>query len=151
MLTRWGAFVYRRRRLVLALSGLSLPLAILLMVAAAGPLSSSGFVDDQSESQRVAGQLADEFGRGREQLVVIFDGSGPVNQNAVETALAPVAADPRVAQVLTTWNTGNPAFVSDDGQSTYAVALLTVQNDEAKDLMKDLRPSVEALAAPAGY
>lgn len=155
MLTRWGEFVDRRSKLVLALSAGSMIAAILLMILAAGPLSSSGFVDRNSESQQVARQLADEFGRGREQLIFIFDGPGPANDPAaratIEAALAPVAADPRVARVLTTWNTGNPAFVSYDGKSTYAVALLDVEEDAGIKAMKDLAPGVEAAVAGAGY
>lgn len=155
MLTRWGYFVYRRRRLVLALSGLSLLLAIALMIAGAGTLSSSGFVDRQSESQRVAQRLSDEFGRGQEQIVFIFDGEGAVTEDAsraaIEAALAPVAADPRVAQVLTTWNTGNPAFVSTDGRSAYAVAQLDVTGDDAKAALDDFAPVVERAVEPAGY
>ena len=155
MLSSWGSFVYRRRRLVVALSGLSLVAAILLMVFAAGSLSSSGFVDKQSESQQVAAQLADDFGRGREQLVFIFDGtisvSDPTVQATIESALQPVIADPRVTQVLTTWNTGNPAFVSHDGKSTFAVALLNVEDDEALDLMDALSPLVAKSVEPAGF
>ncbi len=154
MLSSWGSFVYRRRRSVVALSGLSLVAALLLMIFAAGSLSSSGFVDRQSESQQVAAQLADEFGRGREQLVFIFDGTVPVNdasvQAAIEHALEPVNSDPRVTQVLTTWNTGNPAFISHDGKSTYAVALLNVEDDEAIALMNELSPLVAGEVESAG-
>lgn len=154
MLTRWGSFIYRRRTPVLALSLLSMVLAIVAMAALAGPLSSSGFVDGNSESQRVARQLADDFGRGREQIVILFDANAPLSDPAtranVDAALAPLRSDPRVSQVLTAWNGGSQAFVSEDGRSTYAVALLTVQDDDAETALNDLTPGLREAAAASG-
>ena len=73
MLNRWGSFVYRRRRLVVALSGLAFIVAIVAMIAAGGSLSSGGFNNPHSESSKVTDQLVSTFGRGRSQMVFIFD------------------------------------------------------------------------------
>ena len=154
MFHRWSSFVFRRSKLVLALSGLSLIIAIAGMITAGGALSSSGFVDPSSESSKVTEQLANDFGRGREQLIFIFDAGKPVSdpsvQTRVEQAVAPVAADGRVAQVLTAWSGGSPAFIAKDGNSTYAVALLNVADDDAATTLDDLLPKVKAIADPAG-
>ncbi len=153
MLARWGSTLYGRRRLVLALSSLGLITAIVLMVVAGGSLSSSGFVDDGSESAQVDRRLADEFGRGKNSLVFIFDAGRPVTDPAVragvETALAPIAADQRVVRVLTTWNTGNPRYVSNDGRSTYAVALLNAGDETAQSALPSWRDAVVNAAKPA--
>src|SRR3954465_3843416 len=120
-MTAWGAFLYRSRKLVLILSGLSLLVVIGLMATVAPNLSSEGFVDDGAESARVDQTLARAFGRGGDAFVFIFDAAGPVSdpavRAAVENAIAPLQSDERISQVLTTWNTGNPAFVSHDGSS----------------------------------
>ncbi|HEY7031055.1 MAG TPA: MMPL family transporter [Thermomicrobiales bacterium] len=154
MFARWGFSLYRNRKLALALSGLGLVASIVLMVAVGGSLSSSGFANDHAESARVDRQLADEFGRGRTSIVFIFDAGRPVSDPAVragvEAALAPLAHDQRVVQVLTTWSTGNPRFVSNDGQSTYAVALLNASDDEAQKGLDGWRDDVAAAAKPAG-
>jgi len=154
MLTRWGSFVYRRRRLVLALSGFSFILAIVGMIAFGGALSSNGFNDPNSESSRVTGQLAADFGRGHDQMIFILDTGRPVTDAAVKAqvqqALAPLAADSRVAQVLTAWQGGSKAFISNDGKSTYAVALLNVADDKADQALADLRPQVETAAKANG-
>src|SRR5947208_3262596 len=154
MLHRWSSVVFRRRRLVLALSGLSLVVAIVAMIAAGGKLSSGGFNNPHSESSKVTDQLATTFGRGRSQIVFIFDAGKPVSDPAVrsevEAALAPLSNDSRIAQLLTTWNSSNPAYVSKDGKSTYAVALLNVPDDDAGKVLDDTRPQVESLAKAQG-
>jgi uncharacterized membrane protein YdfJ with MMPL/SSD domain len=151
MMARWGLFLYSSRKLVLALSGLSLVVVIAVMAMVAPDLSSEGFVDDASESARVEEQLATEFGRGEDAFVFIFDAGRPVDEpgvrEGVEGAVAPLTRDARVTRVLTTWNTGNPAFVSHDGMSTYAVAQLAPGEEVATD---DLLPLVEPGAEAAG-
>ena len=133
MLARWGTVVCARQRLVLLLSAVALVGSI---AAIAASLSSSGFIDTASESARVNRQLADDFGRGRSSLVFLFDAGRPVADAAVraevEAALAPLAADERVARVATTWNTANPRMFSTDGTSTYGVALLDLEADAAQ-------------------
>ncbi|MGH2562457.1 MAG: MMPL family transporter [Thermomicrobiales bacterium] len=154
MLARWGYALYRFRKPVLALSGLGMILSLVVLATVAPDLSSEGFVDDEAESSRVDRMLAEEFGRGDESLVFILDADQPVadpaTRSAVEAALAPAVADERVTRVLTTWNTGNPAFVSHDGQSTYAVAILAPGTDD-EEALDDLRDAVGGSAAAAGF
>ena len=119
MLNRWGSFVYRHHRLVVAISGLSFVLAIIGLVAFSGALSSNGFNDPNAQSSKVTDQLAADFGRGRDSLIFILDTGRPVSDPAVQAnvqqALAPLSADSRIAQVVTAWQGGSKAFVSNDG------------------------------------
>jgi trehalose monomycolate/heme transporter len=130
MLTRWGSFVYARRRLVLVLSGASLVLAIALMTIVSPSLISTGWVSGDAESSRVEQSLVDDFDRGDESIIFLFDSTEPVadpaTRSAIETAIAPLFDDSRVARVLTPWNGGNENFISENGQSAYAVAILNV-------------------------
>ena len=75
MFSRWGAFVYRHRRIVLVL-------AIVVGIAAsfgagraASVLSAGGWLDPDSESAAVADRLADEFGAGRGALIAVYRGA----------------------------------------------------------------------------
>ena len=99
MMARWGFFLYSSRKLVMALSGLSLVAVIVLMATVAPTLESDGFVDEESESARVERALAEEFGRGEDAVVFIFDAERPVSdpavRAAVEGALAPLARSRR--------------------------------------------------------
>jgi RND superfamily putative drug exporter len=154
MLARWGRFLYLRRTLVLVLSAIGLVASIAAIALAGASLSSAGFIDEEAESARIDALLAEEFGRGGDALVFLFDAGRPVVDPAirpqVEAALAPLADVPRVARVLTTWNTGNPGFVSLDGDATYAVAQLTPGDELTAAELEGLRARVEEPAAAAG-
>ena len=132
------------------LSVLGLVVSIVLLATVAPDLSSEGFVDENAESARVEGVL-EEFGRGGDSIVFLFDAEQPVSDPAVraaiEGALAPLDGDDRLSAVLTTWNTGNPGFVSTDGMSTYAVAQIAPDADVVPD---DIAPEVESAAEAAG-
>ena len=154
MLNSWGAFVARKPRLVLGVSGIVLILAIALMASSSPSLTSSGFVDENAESSRVEQSLIDDFGLGAESLVFIFDGDQPVEspeyRAAFETAIVPLEADPHVTQVLTPWDGGGRQFVSFDGQSAFAVALMGGDADEVEAILPGLRSATEASAAAVG-
>ena len=150
MLSRWGSLLYARRKLVLMLSALGLIFSIVLLATVAPDLSSEGFVDENAESARVEDAL-EEFGRGGDSIVFLFDAEQPVGdpavRTAIEEALAPLAGDDRLSSVLTTWNTGNPGFVSTEGMSTYAVAQIAPDAEVVPD---DIAPAVESAAEAAG-
>jgi uncharacterized membrane protein YdfJ with MMPL/SSD domain len=154
MLRRWGSFVFNHRKLVLGISGFSLVLAIVSMITIAPGLTSGGFVSDDAESSRVDQQLVDEFGRGNQSVIYIFDAEVPIDtpavRAAIEAAVAPLAADPIVQRVLTPWSGGSPGFISTDGESAYTVALLDATAEEAEEALPHLRQVVEEAAAPAG-
>ena len=101
MFSRWGAFVYRHRRIVLVF-------AIVVGIAAsfgagraASVLSAGGWLDPDSESAAVADRLADEFGAGRGALIAVYRGAdgadarGAAFQAAIAASLADIAKDSR--------------------------------------------------------
>lgn len=105
-MARWGRTLVARRIPVLVLAALALLASVVALVTVGPALSSDGFIDEAAESARVDAQLADEFGRGGEAIVFLFDADRPVAEpavrEAVEAALAPLGGDPRVTRVLTT-------------------------------------------------
>jgi RND superfamily putative drug exporter len=151
--TRWGAFVYRFRRPV-ALLSLVLGLAALPLAAgASAQLSSGGWLDNSSESSRVADRLAAEFGAGRSSLIAVFrsddlgEATSAEYQAAVATALHEVAADERVTGLVGYAQTRDARFVSDDRTATYVVIQLDLTNEESVEAVEPIR---ELIHAPAG-
>src|SRR5215210_2765720 len=150
---RWGAFVYRFRRIV-AVSAIILGVASLAFAAqASGELSSGGWLDKSAESSTVADRLAKEFGAGRSSGGALFrstDGADATSQPfqaGIATALADVRTDPRVSGIVGYTQTGDRRFVSTDARASYAVIELTLTNEESVDAVDDLRAKI---AAPAG-
>ena len=137
MFSAWGAFVYRHRRAV-ALISVALALATFPLAGLAqGVLSSGGWLVRGSESAEVLDRLAEDFGEGRSNIVVLFraegaDASSPEVQDKVAASLSSLAADtdgPATA-VITYRTAGNDArFISDDGTKTYAVVLLDATDE----------------------
>lgn len=128
MFATWGRMLAAHRRLVALISIVTMVAAVLALVTVAPDLSADGFISEDAESARVDRILAEEFGHGSDSLVFLFDAPRPVSEpairRAVEASLTPVSGDALFSEVLTTWSTGNPRFVSNDGTATYAVALI---------------------------
>jgi RND superfamily putative drug exporter len=153
MFSRWGAFVYRHRRVV---AGLALVLAIAslpLAAQATGALSSGGWLDPGSEAAKVSNRLATEFAAGRSSLIVLYrapDGTradSPAFQEQVEASLAALRTDGRVAGIVDYSSTGAPRFLSSDGTATYAVVELTLTDEQSVGALDDLRSKI---STPAG-
>jgi RND superfamily putative drug exporter len=145
---RWGAFVYRFRRIVAVLA-LALGLASIAIASqAAGELSSGGWLDRNSESAHVSDRLASDFGAGRSNLIALFRASGPVDaaspqfQQAVTMALADVATDPRVSRIVGYAETGDRRFISTDETASYAVIDLEVTAEESVEAVDSLRAKI---------
>src|SRR5688572_28801316 len=75
MFTRWGAFVYRFRRLIAILAVVLAVLSGSLASQVTGTLSAGGWTDPDSESAAVARRLEDEFGAGGGAIVALFQGA----------------------------------------------------------------------------
>ena len=155
MFIRWGAFVYRHRRIVafamLAIALISLPFA----VKAPGELRAGGWLDPGSESAHVADRLAADFGSGKSSLIVLFrsdapgaDATSPAFQQAIATTVAGVKADPSVAGVIGYAETGDKRFISTDGTSAYVLLNLNVTDEDSVAIYPDLRARLQA---PTGY
>jgi putative drug exporter of the RND superfamily len=130
MLERLARSLLRRRWAVLA--------ATLVVVVAAGALGGSaitrlksgGFDDPGAESTRAAKVLADEFGTGDPNLVLLVTAKGgQVDDPAVAAAgkalTRRLAAEPDLAQVVSYWATGAPALKSTDGSQALVLGRIT--------------------------
>src|SRR5829696_1365120 len=137
MLERLARFLLRRRWAVLA--------ATLVVVVAAGAfggsaitrLKSGGFDDPDAESTRAAKVLADEFGTGDPNLVLLVTAKGgrvddPAVAAAGEALTRRLAAEPDLAQVVSYWATGAPALKSTDGSQALVLGRIT-GDDEGLD------------------
>ncbi len=155
MFSRWGAFVYRRRRAVLlvmlVLAGTAAPLA----AGTADQLSAGGWLDKDSESARVAQRLETEFGAGRSAFLALFradapgaDARGADFQAAIATTLAELGADSRVSAITGYAETHDDRFISTAGDAAYVVIGLNLTDDEAVGEVGELE---ELLTPPAGY
>ena len=155
MFSRWGAFVYRRRRIVLlvmlALAAVAAPLAS----GTASQLSSGGWLDKNSESATVASRLESEFGGGRSAFIALFRADAPgadakssVFQAAIATTLADVKTDSRVSGVTGYAETHDDRFVSIAGDAAYVVIGLNMSDDQSVGAVDSIQ---RKLAKAAGY
>ncbi len=153
MFARWGRFVYRRRRWVAAIAVVAAAVSLLFASQTSSVLSTGGWYDPSSQSQKVAAQLASDFGQGGSSVVVLFnapgrtDAASPAFQGQLAQALAPLKSDARVASVVGYAQTGSSAFVSKSGDAAWALVKLNVSDDKAISVVDDIRKEI---ATPAG-
>ncbi len=153
MFSRWGAFVYRTRRVIVVASVIVAVAMGFFATNASSHLSSGGWLDPGSESARVADRLAADFGSGRSTVVVLFRGAPGADataadfQAAIATTLAGVKSGADVAGVVGFAQTGDRRFISTNGHAAYAVIELTVTDDQSVALVDGIRAR---LAPPAG-
>jgi RND superfamily putative drug exporter len=155
MFSRWGAFVYRRRRFVLlvmlVLAGAAAPLAS----STAGELTAGGWLDPKSESAAVAERLETEFGGGRTAFIALFhsttpgaDATSPEFQAAIEETVAPIRDEPGVSAVTGYAETQDDRFISVEGDAAYVVIGLDMTDDESVEAVDRFESK---LTPPAGY
>ena len=148
MFSRWGAFVYRFRRIVLVLAIVLGGAASTLAGQAAGELSAGGWLDPNSESQAVADRLSRDFGGGRGTLVPIFvgpagtDATSPAFQAQVARSLGDLKAHPDVENVVGFAETGDRRFISEDGDSAYVVVGLRITDEESVAKLDELEGTI---------
>jgi RND superfamily putative drug exporter len=154
MFTRWGAFVYRFRRLFVA-GAVAFAVAMSFFgVNASSHLSSGGWLDTTSESAHVDERLAAEFGGGKSSIIALFrstttsDASAPAFQAAIAQTVAPLAADPNVNGIIGYAQTKDARFLSTAGSATYVIIQLKVTDEQSVDLVAGIRAK---LSAPAGF
>ena len=145
LFTRWGAFVYRFRKVISILTLILAVGALVLSSQTAGALSAGGWTDPDSESVVVSDRLADEFAAGRGSIVAVFrgetgaDARSPEFQAMVAGSLAGLAEDDRVNALIGWEQTRDDRFISTDGASAYVLVDLAITDEEAVDLMPELR------------
>ncbi|MBX6750027.1 MAG: MMPL family transporter [Micromonosporaceae bacterium] len=132
MLYRYGAFVARRARLLLALAALLMVGAAVLGAGAFGKLRNGGFEDPASPSSRAEQLIESEFGGRLNLVLMVTPTAGTVDDPAVRAdgvALSEaLAAEPYVSEVVSYFTTPAPALRSEGG--TDALVLARVEGDE---------------------
>ncbi|MEU8799645.1 MMPL family transporter [Spirillospora sp. NPDC048819] len=159
MFDRWGRWVHRRRRWILAVAGAALVFAGVWGTGVFGALTSSGGFDTPGSESAKAAQIAErDLGRDAADVVILYQGGttvdDPAYRAAVERALSGLPAD-KVAGTATYWTTRSPQFVSQDRTATYAVLELAGADQEARDsayesIRDDLTEVGGGLTAKAG-
>jgi uncharacterized membrane protein YdfJ with MMPL/SSD domain len=155
MFTRWGGFVYRRRRWVLVLAIVAAGAFGSLSAGVADNLSTGGWLDPNSESARVSDRLEAEFGGGRSAFIALFRSTEPGAdarsaqfQDAIASSLAPVLDVEGVTGLTGYAETGDDRFISTDGDTAYVVIGLDTDEDGSLELVKPVRA---AIADSDGY
>ena len=155
MFTRWGAFVYRFRRPVALLAVVVALAAASLATQTSSALSSGGWLDLSSESADVSARLDTQFGAGKSALIAVFRSGRPAAdaasaefQGAIATAVAGLADDPRVSDVVGYAETQDGRFISGAGDSAYVVIQLNLTDEDSVAAVDDIRA---AIVPPAGY
>src|SRR3989454_7488094 len=151
MLAAWGRFVFRRRWWVLGISGLLL-VASAVIAAQGGKLGSGGLITT-SESGKASQFIERELPRaGGSTFTLIFasptlDAKSPEFRAAVEAALAPLRADPRIASIMTPYDGTVPDPTLLISKDAHAVAVDVAVKDElavARDYYPELRALVRS-------
>ena len=155
MFTRWGAFVYRRRRWLVAFAFVVAGGLGSLAGSTSSHLTSGGWLDPTSESAQVADRLEAEYGGGRTSFVALFRSTAPgadatsaAFQAAIATTLAPALKIDGVTGVTGYAQTRDARFISNAGDAAYVLIGLDVDEDRSIALVD---PVEQALAPPAGY
>ncbi|QKW34359.1 MMPL family transporter [Actinomadura sp. NAK00032] len=136
MFERWGRWVHRRRRWVLAAAGAALVFAGVWGTGVFGALSSAGGFETPGSESTKATRIAEQaLGRDAADVVVLYQGKitvdDPSYRAAVERSLGALPGD-KVASVGTYWTTKAPQFVSGDRTSTYAVLEMAGADEGAR-------------------
>ncbi|MFB4310504.1 MMPL family transporter [Actinomadura sp. GTD37] len=136
MFDRWGRWVHRRRRWVLAVAGAALVFAGVWGTGVFGALSSAGGFETPGSEGAKAAKIAEQaLGRDAADVVILYQGETTVDdpsyRASVERALAALPSG-QVAGAATYWTTGEPQYVSGDRTSTYAVLELAGADDAAR-------------------
>ncbi|MFA1544904.1 MMPL family transporter [Actinomadura chokoriensis] len=136
MFDRWGRWVHRRRRWVLAAAGAALVFAGVWGTGVFGALTSAGGFDTPGSESAKAARIAErDLGRDEADVVVLYQGRTTVDdpsfRASVERALAALPRE-EIASTATYWTTGSPQFVSQDRTATYAVLELAGADEAAR-------------------
>ena len=146
MLTRLGLFIVRRRRAILAGAVLFVVASFAVAGGVASRLTSGGFADPSSESERAAAQLQRQFGAKEPNVVLLVSAKhGSVDDAAVRAAglrvTRELARQPSVGQVASYWSLDDAApLESKDGRQALVLGVIAGSDDHVNDVAKVLSP-----------
>ncbi|WP_433162018.1 MMPL family transporter [Kribbella sp. CA-247076] len=135
MFEKLGRFSYRRRRLVLALTGIFVAVGLAWGTGVFGSLANGGFDAPDTEAANAVATIERTIGRTGSDVILLYRSdrtvADPGFRRSVESHLSSLpSADVTSAQ--TYWTTRSPAFVSKDQHSTYAVLTLAGADEEQR-------------------
>jgi RND superfamily putative drug exporter len=145
MFTRLGHLTVRRRKAILLLTVLFVVLAGALGAGVFDRLKSGGFDDPHSESSRAETVLADEFGRGDPNVVLLATATdGDVDSAASKAAGLALAERlgrvPDVGSVASYWSLGSPPPLrSEHGDAALVLARVDGTDAEVSDAITTIR------------
>ncbi|MGE3621819.1 MAG: MMPL family transporter [Acidimicrobiia bacterium] len=144
MFTRLGRFVVRRRRRVLWSTLAAVVVAAVVGSGVFGVLKDGGFEHPGSESTRAADELAERFGTGDPNLVVLAtaDGGDVDAPEAAADGLAltqELAAIEGVGDVVSYWSLGGlPALASEGGDKALVLARIEGDDDAVGERYQEI-------------
>ena len=136
MFANLGAFVVRARWSMIVAA-----VAVFVIGATWGAgvfshLASGGFLDPDSSSAKVRGQLEAAFGPQDADMFVLYRAPGAVTDPAVQSAITSTLTHartlPQVSSITDYYSTMAPALVSSNGRETYAIVRLRGGSDDQK-------------------
>jgi putative drug exporter of the RND superfamily len=146
MLTRLGHFSVRHRKAILAGAVLFVVASFAIARGVADRLTSGGFQDPNSESERAAGLLKREFATEYPNVLLLVTAKhGTVDDSSVADAgrrlTDDLAHQHDVRQVASYWSLGGvPPLKSRNGRQALVLGVITGSDDHVNDVIKELSP-----------
>jgi putative drug exporter of the RND superfamily len=156
MLTRFARLSTNHARAVVIAAVVMFAIAGALGGGVADHLTSGGFDDPSSESERADDALAERFDTGVPNVLLLVTArDGDVDAPAVAAAgtalTAELAAEDGVDDVVSYWSEGNaPPLRNDDGSRALVVARVEGNDDQVEDRVTELAPRYEQWRGTAG-
>ena len=156
MLTRFARLSTNHARAVVIAAVVMFAIAGALGGGVADHLTSGGFDDPSSESERADDALAERFDTGVPNVLLLVTArDGDVDAPAVAAAgtalTAELAAEDGVDDVVSYWSEGNaPPLRNDDGSRALVVARVVGNDDQVEDRVTELAPRYEQWRGTAG-
>ena len=156
MLTRFARLSTNHARAVVIAAVVMFAIAGALGGGVADHLTSGGFDDPSSESERADDALAERFDTGVPNVLLLVSArDGDVDAPEVAAAgtalTAELAAEDGVDDVVSYWSEGNaPPLRNDDGSRALVVARVEGNDDQVEDRVTELAPRYEQWRGTAG-
>jgi RND superfamily putative drug exporter len=156
MLTRFARLSTNHARAVVIAAVVMFALAGAFGGGVADHLTSGGFDDPSSESERADDALAERFDTGVPNLLLLVtarngDVDGPAVAAAGQALTGQLASEDGVADVVSYWSEGNaPPLRSDNGNRALVVARVEGTDDQVEDRVTELASRYEHWAGAGG-
>ncbi|HKE63698.1 MAG TPA: MMPL family transporter [Micromonosporaceae bacterium] len=152
MLYRYGTFVARRPRTLLAIAGLIMIAALVVGVGAFGKLKGGGFDDPAAESTRAQQLIDSRFGGEANLALLVTAQHGTVDDQGAAAAGRAVTDRLRsqadVSDVVSYWSTGSRAMRSHDGRQAIVLAHVDGTDDQVLTRTKAFIPTLTTDTGP---